>query len=183
VKVNPLWAEGRRHERDAIGSEGRTPMRMRLSLREGRQRAFDEKLDRSGLFRITSSNGLAQGGMRFKRMLLLIFMHIVSGVFSGCNSHTIASSMKADVQRFSPRLSVRVTSRLLGELCKVWNSSGSRLLYFLFELQPECPMLQSQLLFAENNTIHVRICSLSPSLHHVFVRDECTYLTFGGEWG
>ncbi len=65
VKVNPLWAEGRRHERDTIGSEGRTPMRMRLSLREGCQRAFDEKLDRSGLFRMMSSNGLAQGGMRF----------------------------------------------------------------------------------------------------------------------
>jgi len=111
----PLWAEGRRHERDtigsegrtpmrdAIGSEGRTPMRMRLSLREGRQRAFDEKLDRSGLFRMMSSNGLAQGECELNGCYLLAFMHIVSGVFSGCNSHTIASSVEADVQRLSPR--------------------------------------------------------------------------------
>ena len=73
MKVNPLWAEGRRHKRDAIGSEGKTPMRMRLSLREGRQRAFDEKLDRSELFRMMSSNGLAQDGMRFERMLFVGF--------------------------------------------------------------------------------------------------------------
>jgi len=68
-----IGSEGRTPMRDAIGSEGRTPMRMRLSLREGCQRAIDEKLDRSGLFRMMSSNGLAQDGMRFERMLFVGF--------------------------------------------------------------------------------------------------------------
>jgi hypothetical protein len=45
-------------------------MRMRLSLREGCQCAFDEKLDRSGLFRMLSNNGLAQDECDLKGCLL-----------------------------------------------------------------------------------------------------------------
>ena len=84
------WVWGKDTNAHAVESEGRTSTR--------------KKLDRSGLFRMMSSNGFAQGECGLKGCYLLAFMHIVSGVFSGCNSHTIASSMEADVQRFSPRL-------------------------------------------------------------------------------
>jgi len=71
-------------------------------------------------FELRAATGWHRAECDLNGCYLLAFMHIVSGVFSGCNSHTIASSVEADVQRFSPRLSVRVTSRLLGELCKEW---------------------------------------------------------------
>jgi len=130
------WGKGRHTIGPSEGQSamgwGKAPCVIRLGLREGRQCACGWVWGRMstriwwevGSVGIISDDEQQRVGTGrnaiLKRCYLLAFMHIVSGVFSGCNSHTIASSMEADVQRFSPVWAFEWPHALLGELCKEW---------------------------------------------------------------